>query len=136
MKDILSAFRLKSGFHKLKQEIKKRSRKSHSVSLKAAKYIGILVTINSQKQMDEIEQVAEEFTRANKKVRLLAFTSVQNLKLKNNSSIEIISNEDVDWNLVPKKEKIINFVNNELATQQQSISGFNTELKYYLDKIK
>ncbi|MFC5282186.1 DUF6913 domain-containing protein [Pedobacter alpinus] len=178
MRDLISKFRIKSGFYKLKQEIKKISRKNKSVSLKAAQYIGILVTVKDQKQLDEVEEVALELKKANKKVRLLAFTSDLTLKLTSNNNIELISNEDVDWNFIPKREKIINFVNNEfdilinlcteicfplvyitalskslfkvgayhkknsaiydfmLATQQQSISGFNTELKYYLDKIK
>lgn len=178
MKELFSKFRLKSGFYKLKQEIKKISRKNKSVSLKAAQYIGILVTVKNQQQLDEVEEVALELKKANKKVRLLAFTSDQTLKTTPNNNIELISSADVNWNFIPKREKIINFVNNEfdilinlcteicfplvyvtalskslfkvgayhkknsafydfmLATQQQSISGFSTELKYYLDKIK
>lgn len=178
MKELFSKFRIKSGFYKLKQELKKISRKNRSVSLKAAQYIGILVTVENQKQLDEVEQVALEFKKENKKVRLLAFTSNNSLKITPNNHIELISSEDVNWNFIPKREKIINFVNNEfdilinlcteicfplvyitalskslfkvgayhkrnsaffdfmLATQQQTISGFNTELKYYLDKIK
>ncbi|WP_017256879.1 DUF6913 domain-containing protein [Pedobacter arcticus] len=178
MRALLSKYRIKSGFHKLKQEIKKISRKNKSISLKAAQYIGIVVTVENQKQLDEIEKVALEFQKQNKKVRLLAFTSNINLKTLFPSNIELITKEDINWNFVPKREKIINFVNNEfdilinlcteicfplvyitalsksffkvgayhkkhsafydfmLATQQQSISGFNTELKYYLDKIK
>lgn len=178
MKDLLSKYRIKSGFYKLKQELKKISRKNKSVSLKAAHYIGILVTINNQKQLNEVEELALELKNANKKFRLLAFTSDETLKFATNTTIELISLKDVNWNFIPKREKIINFVNNEfdilinlctevcfpltyiaalskslfkvgayhkknssiydfmLATQQQSISGFNTELKYYLDKIK
>lgn len=178
MRELLSKFRLKAGLYKLKQEIKKISRKNKSVSLKAAQYIGILVTVENQTQLTEVENVAIELQKANKKVRLLAFTSNINLKTLFPSSIELITKEDINWDFVPKREKIINFVNNEfdilinlcteicfplvyitalskslfkvgayhkknsafydfmLATQQQSISGFNTELKYYLDKIK
>ncbi len=178
MRDFLSKYRIKSGFYRLKQELKKITRKNRSVSLKAAQYIGVLVTINNQKQLNEAEEVALELKKANKRFRLLAFTSNQTLKLATGTVIELITLQDVDWNFVPKREKIINFVNNEfdilinlcteicfplvyitalskslfkvgayhkknsaiydfmLATQQQSISGFNTELKYYLDKIK
>ncbi len=178
MRELLSKYRIKSGFYKLKQEIKKITRINKSVSLKAAQYIGILVTVHNQKQLHEVEKVSLEFQKANKKVHLLAFTSDLTLKTLPNTNIQLITNEDVNWNFIPKREKIINFVNNEfdilinlcteicfplvyitalskslfkvgayhkknsafydfmLATQQQSISGFNTELKYYLDKIK
>ncbi len=178
MKDLLSKYRIKSGFYKLKQEIKKITRIHRSISLKTAKYIGILVTVKNQTELNEVAKMAADLKKANKNVRLLAFTSDHNLKSPESTYIQLISMEDVNWNFIPKKEKIINFVNNEfdilinlctevcfplvyvtalsksffkvgayhkknsaiydfmLATEQQSISGFSKELKYYLDKIK
>nr|WP_294898308.1 hypothetical protein [uncultured Pedobacter sp.] len=178
MREILSKYRLKSGFYKLKQEIKKISRKNKSISLKAAKYIGILVTVKNQAELNEVAKMANDLVKAQKNVRLLAFTEDYSLKSPEGSNIQMLSKEDVNWSLIPKREKIINFVNNEfdilinlcteicfplvyvtalsksffkvgayhkknsaiydfmVATQQQSISGFSVELKYYLDKIK
>lgn len=178
MRDLLVKYRLKSGFYKLKKELKKISRKNKSISLKAAKYIGILVAVDNQKQLDEMAKIASDLQRANKRVCLIAFTSDQTLVLSESSPIELLSKADVNWNFVPKKEKIFDFVNNEfdilinlcteicfplvyitalskslfkvgayhkrnsaiydfmVATEQQSVSGFSSELKYYLDKIK
>ncbi len=178
MTKLFSHFRLRSGLYKLKQEIKKISRKGHSVSLKQAQNIGILFNIHSETELQEAEDLALALKTTNKKVQLMGFLSNKLLKIKSNSTLLIISEKDIDWNYVPKKEKIINFVNNEfdilinlcteicfpltyvtamskslfkvgaynpkqaaifdfmLDTQQQSIAGFSTELKYYLDKIK
>jgi hypothetical protein len=178
MRELFKKYRIKSGFYKLKQEIKKISRKNKSVSLKAARYIGIVVSVENQNQLDEMAKIASDLQKANKRVSLIAFTSNETLKLSTSSPIQLLSKADINWDFIPKKEKIINFVNNEfdilinlcteicfplvyitalskslfkvgayhkknsgiydfmLATQQQSISGFSKELKYYLDKIK
>ncbi|OAQ41648.1 hypothetical protein A5893_00620 [Pedobacter psychrophilus] len=177
MIELINQIRLRFGFHQLKQEIKKQMRKNKSVSLDDAKNIGILVNIQNQNQLTEAEDIVKSLSGNNKKVKLLGFISDKSLKLKSNI-IDLISLEDVEWNLIPKKDKIKNFVNNEfdillnlcteicfplvyitalskslfkvgaydkknspffdfmLATQQHSITGFTTELKYYLDKIK
>ncbi|HEX7367635.1 MAG TPA: hypothetical protein VF273_11090 [Pelobium sp.] len=113
MRALLSKFRLKSGFYKLKQEIKKISRKNKSVSLKAAKYIGILVTVKNQLELNEVAKMAKDLLSANKNVKLLAFTEDETLKSPESAYIQVLSKEDVDWSFVPKREKIINFVNNE-----------------------
>ncbi|MDA9555200.1 hypothetical protein N9R54_03080 [Pelobium sp.] len=178
MKKLFSQFRLKSGLRSLRQEIKKMSRKNQSVSLDDAQTIGILVTIQNEQQLNEVEAIANSLKVNDKKVRLLGFLTNKTLKVNANSHIELISEEDIAWNYIPKKEKIINFVNNEfdilinlcteicfplmyvtalskslfkvgaynpnqvaifdfmIETQQQSISGFSSELKHYLDKIK
>jgi len=178
MKDFLTKYRLKSGFFILKQQLKKITRVSHSVSLRAAKHIGILVTVKNQTELNEVTKMAADLQKANKNVRLLAFTPDPTLKLPESAFIQLISTEDVNWNYVPKREKIMSFVSNEfdilinlcteicfplvyvtalsksvfkvgayhkknsaiydfmVATEQQSISGFSKELKYYLDKIK
>ena len=177
MKEFFNQIRLKFGFRQLKQEIKKLNRKNYSVSLSNAKNIGVLISIQNQSQLSEVEEFAKSLTQQNKKVKLLAFIGDKSLKLTS-SIIEIITLEDVEWNFIPKKEKVVNFVNNEfdillnlcteicfplvyitakskslfkvgaydkkhslffdfmLQTQQQSIQGFTTELKHYLDKIK
>ncbi|RKD18942.1 hypothetical protein BCY91_13745 [Pelobium manganitolerans] len=178
MKDFLNKYLVKTGLYHLKKEIKKIRRSSASVSLKAARYVGILVNVENQKQLQEVQKVAAELQTAQKKVRLLAFTSNKSLQANANTNFQLISTKDVNWDLTPKREKIMNFVNNEfdilinlctefcfpllyvaalskslfkvaaydkkssafydfmLATEQQSISGFSAELKYYLDKIK
>lgn len=178
MKKIFNRIRLQSGFARLKQEIKKMSRKNCSVSLSSAQNIGILVPIQNEKELQEAEILATQLKKDHKKVKLMGFLFDKTIKLSPNSNIEMISPEDIEWNYVPKKEKIVNFINNEfdilinlctevcfplvyitalskslfkvgaynpkqaaifdfmLETQQQSISGFSAELKYYLDKIK
>lgn len=113
MKKLFNKIRLRFGLHQLKQEIKKISRKNHSVSIAHAQNIGIVVTIQNQQELNEVEALATTLKTANKKVRLLGFLSNKTLKLTHNSHIELISEEDIEWNYVPKKEKIINFVNNE-----------------------
>jgi hypothetical protein len=177
MIEFFNQIRLKFGFRQLKQEIKKLTRKNHSISLSNAKNVGVLISIQNQSQLSEVEEFAKSLTQQNKKVKLLAFIGDKSLKLSS-SIIEIITLEDVEWNFIPKKEKVINFVNNEfdillnlcteicfpliyitakskslfkvgaydkknspffdfmLQTQQQSVLGFTTELKHYLDKIK
>jgi len=178
MKKIFNRFRLQSGFARLRQEIKKMGRKNRSVSLSSAQNIGILVPIQNQNELIEAEALAIQLKKENKKVKLMGFLFDKTIQISPNSIIEIISVEDIEWNYVPKKEKIVNFINNEfdilinlctevcfplvyitalskslfkvgaydkrnsaffdfmLETQQQSISGFSAELKYYLDKIK
>lgn len=178
MRDLLKKYRIKSGFYKLKQEIKKVSRINKSISLKTANFIGIVVSVENQTQLDEMTKIALDLQKANKRVSLIAFTSNPALKLSTASPIQLLVKDDINWDFIPKREKIINFVNNEfdilinlcteicfplvyitalskslfkvgayhkknsgiydfmLATQQQSISGFSNELKYYLDKIK
>lgn len=178
MKKLLSQFRLRSGLYMLKQEIKKISRKNHSVSLAHAQNIGILFTINNETELKEAEDLAKTLKTVNKKVQLMGFLTNKLLNIKPNSNLQLLTVEDIAWNYVPKKEKIINFVNNEfdmlinlcteicfpltyvtamskslfkvgaynpkqaiifdfmIDTQQQSITGFSDELKYYLDKIK
>lgn len=178
MRELFSRIRLRSGLYHLKQEIKKMSRKNKSVSLFNARNIGILVTIENQSALNEAEALATEFKTANKNVKILGFLANKTLNLKPSSNIELISEEDINWNYVPNKDKIINFINNEfdmlinlcteicfplvyitalskslfkvgaydkknatffdfmIETQQRSISGFSTELKYYLDKVK
>jgi hypothetical protein len=177
MKEFFNQIRLKFGFRQLKQEIKKLNRKNHSISLSNAKNIGVLINIQNQSQLSEAEDFAKSLIQQNKKVKLLAFISDKSLKLSS-SIIDIITIEDVEWNFIPKKDKVVNFVNNEfdillnlcteicfplvyitavsksffkvgaydkrnspffdfmLQTPQQSILGFTTELKYYLEKIK
>jgi hypothetical protein len=177
MKEFFNQVRLKFGFRQLKQEIKKLNRKNHSISLSNAKNIGVLINIQNQSQLSEAEDFAKSLIQQNKKVKLLAFISDKSLKLSS-SIIDIITIEDVEWNFIPKKDKVVNFVNNEfdillnlcteicfplvyitavsksffkvgaydkrnslffdfmLQTPQQSILGFTTELKYYLEKIK
>jgi hypothetical protein len=178
MKKLFSQFRLRSGLYILKQEIKKISRKNQSVSLEDAQNIGILFTIHNETELKEAEDLAKALKTVNKKVQLMGFLSNKLLNIKPNSNLQLLTAEDIAWNYVPKKEKIINFVNNEfdmlinlcteicfpltyvtamskslfkvgaynpkqavifdfmIATQQQSITGFSDELKYYLDKIK
>lgn len=113
MKDLLSKYRIKSGFYKLKQEIKKITRIHRSVSFKTAKHIGIVVTVKNQNELDEVTKMATDLQKAQKSVRLLAFTADQHLKSPEGNCVQLISVEDVDWSFIPKKEKIINFVNNE-----------------------
>jgi UDP-N-acetylglucosamine pyrophosphorylase len=178
MKKMFNQIRLKSGFHKLKQEIKKLSRKNHSVSWSHAKNIGILLIIHNQKELLEVEKLAEDLRNENKNVKLLVYRTDQNLANPQNANIQILSDEDIEWNYIPKKEKIISFVNHEfdmlinlcteicfpliyitalskslfkvgaynknqtaifdfmIATEQHSLSGFSSELKHYLNKIK
>ena len=178
MKKMFNQIRLKSGFHKLRQEIKKLSRKNHSVSWSHAKNIGILLIIHNQKELLEVEKLAEDLRSENKNVNLLVYIADQALAKPKNANIQILSNEDIEWNYIPKKEKIISFVNHEfdmlinlcteicfpliyitalskslfkvgaysanqtaifdfmIATEQHSLSGFSSELKYYLNKIK
>lgn len=178
MSKMFSGFRLKSGFYKMKQELKKLNRKKHAVSLKKAKNIGILLTVRNQKEFEEAELLAKELQHQDKQVKVLIYISDKSLKISPSINIEILYQEDMSWNFIPKKEKIIQFVNHEfdlllnlcteicfpltyvsalskslfkvgayspketaifdfmLATNEQSITGFSTELKYYLDKIK
>jgi hypothetical protein len=178
MKKMFNQIRLKSGFHKLKQEIKKLSRKNHSVSWSHAKNIGILLIIHNQKELLEVEKLAEDLRNENKNVNLLVYRTDRTLVKPQNTNIQFLSDEDIEWNYIPKKEKIINFVNHEfdmlinlcteicfpliyitalskslfkvgaynpkqtaifdfmIATEQHSLSGFSSELKYYLNKIK
>lgn len=113
MKNLFDRIRLRSGFFNLKQEIKKISRINKSVSLNAAQNIGVLVTINNQKELVEAEQLATELKKEHKKVRILAYLTDKTIQLSKFSPIELLSQEDVNWNYIPKKEKIVNFVNNE-----------------------
>ncbi len=113
MKKLFNRIRLKSGFHKLKQEIKKLSRKNHSVSWSHAKNIGILLIIHNQKELQEVEKLAEDFKNENKNVKFLIYKTDQALLKLENSNIQILSKEDVAWNYIPRKEKIISFVNHE-----------------------
>src|SRR6476646_4222174 len=113
MKKMFNKIRLKSGFYKLKQEIKKSSRKNHSVSWPHAKNIGILLIIHNQKELLEAEALAEGFRNEDKNVKLLVYMADQTLAKPLNNNIQILSDEDVEWDYVPKKEKIISFINNE-----------------------
>lgn len=178
MKKIFNRFRLQSGFARLKYELNKMSRKNCSISLSSAQNIGILVPIQNQNELQEAEALAIQLKKEHKKVKLMGFLFDKTIQISPNSNIEIISIEDTEWNYIPKKEKILNFINHEfdilinlctevcfplvyitalskslfkvgaydkrnsaffdfmLDTQQHSITGFSTELKYYLDKIK
>lgn len=178
MSRMFNAFRLKSGFQKMKRELKKLNRKKHSVSLTQAKNIGILLTVGNQKEFDEAENLAKEFQQQDKKVKVMVYITDKTLKTNPTSHIEVLYEEDMGWDFIPKKEKIIQFISHEfdlllnlctevcfpltyvsalskslfkvgayspkeivifdfmLATNEQSISGFCTELKYYLNKIK
>ncbi|KHJ36955.1 hypothetical protein PBAC_28730 [Pedobacter glucosidilyticus] len=178
MKQFFNSLRLRSGFAKLKHELKKLKRNNHSISLQDAQNIGILVPIKDANQIAEAEHFAKTLQTDNKKVKLLGFVLDKGLKLKSRTNIELISVEDIDWNYIPKKEKIGNFINHEfdilinlctdlcfplvyvaavsksvfkvaaynpkqapffdfmIETQQESIAGFSTELRYYLEKIK
>jgi hypothetical protein len=113
MKQLLSQFRLRSGLYKLKQEVKKMSRMNKSVSLAHAQNIGILFTINNASQLKEAEDLAQALKATHKKVQLMGFLSDKMLKLTPNSNIQLLSEEDVEWNYIPKKDKIINFINSE-----------------------
>ena len=113
MKKIFNRFRLQSGFARLKQEISKMSRKNRSVSLSSAQNIGILVPIQNEKELQEAEILATQLKKEHKKVKLMGFLFDKTIKLSSNSNIEIISPEDIEWNYVPKNEKIVNFINNE-----------------------
>ncbi|MBU0695672.1 MAG: hypothetical protein KKE39_03980 [Bacteroidetes bacterium] len=178
MKKMFNRIRLKSGFHKLRQEIKKLSRKNHSVSWSHAKNIGILLIIHNQKELVEAEKLALDFQNEDKKVKLLVYLADKTLAKPQIQNIEILCDEDVEWNYIPKKEKILSFINQEfdmlinlcteicfpliyitalskslfkvgaynsnqtaifdfmIATEQHSLSGFSSELKHYLNKIK
>lgn len=178
MSKMFSAFRLRSGFQKMKRELKKLNRKRHSISLTQAKNIGILLTVSNQKEFAEAENLAKEFQREDKQVKVMIYIADKTLKVNPNTHIEVLYEEDMSWNFIPKKEKIIQFVNHEfdlllnlctevcfpltyisalskslfkvgayspketaifdfmLATKEQSITGFSTELRHYLDKIK
>lgn len=113
MKKIFNRIRLKSGFARLRQEIKKLKRNNHSVSLQDAKSIGILIPIRTEKQLAEAEQFAETLQTGNKKVKLLGFIFDPNLKIKSKGNMDTISVSDIDWNYIPNKEKIKNFISNE-----------------------
>ena len=63
MKKIFNRFRLQSGFARLKQEIKKMSRKNCSVSLSSAQNIGILVPIQNEKELQEAEILATQLKK-------------------------------------------------------------------------
>lgn len=178
MKKLFNKFRLKSGFRRLRQEIKKLNRKNHSISWAHAKNVGILLIIHNQKELTEAEKLAEELSSEDKKIKILVFMDDKSLPKPKNQNIQVLSEEDIEWNYIPKKEKIINFINNEfdmlinlcteicfpltyvtalskslfkvgaynknqtafydfmIATEQHSFSGFTSELKYYLNKIK
>ncbi|MBD3748159.1 MAG: hypothetical protein IE931_01575 [Sphingobacteriales bacterium] len=178
MSKMFSALRLKSGFQKMKRELKKLNRKKHSVSFTQAKNIGILLTIRNQKEFEEAEHLAKGFQHEDKQVKVMIYIADKTLKVNPNTHIEVLYEEDMSWNFIPQKEKIVQFVNHEfdlllnlctevcfpltyisalskslfkvgayfpkqtaifdfmLATEEQSITGFSTELRYYLDKIK
>lgn len=178
MKKIFNQLRLRAGFAKLKQELTKFKRKHHSVSLKEAQNIGILVPIKNEKELAEAEQFAKTLQTDNKRVKLLGFIFDKELKNKFKGKLELISVDDINWNYIPDKEKIKSFVNNEfdilinlctdlcfplvyvaalsksvfkvaaydpqqapffdlmIETEQESITGFSKEIRYYLDKIK
>ncbi len=113
MNNLFRQFRLKSGFTKLRQEIRKISRKNQSVSLNDAQNIGVLVTIKNEREMQEAENFASELKRTHEKVRVLGFIRYKTLKISSASQIEFLSEKDINWNYIPKNEKIINFINNE-----------------------
>lgn len=113
MKKVFNQLRLRSGFAKLKQELSRFKRKHHSVSLKDADNIGILIPIKTEKEFAEAELFAKTLQTDNKKVKLLGFIFDNELKNKFKGKLELISSEDVNWNYIPDKEKIKNFVNSE-----------------------
>jgi hypothetical protein len=114
MKKIFNQLRLRSGFAKLRQELAKLKRKKHhSVSLKDAQNIGILIPIKNEKEYAAAEQFAKTLQTDNKKVKLLGFLFDSDLKSKFKGKLELISAEDIHWNYIPDKEKIKNFVNSE-----------------------
>lgn len=104
---------MRSGFTRLKQELKKLKRNNHSVSLTEAQNIAILVPIKSEEELAEVEQFAKTLENENKKVKLLGFLLDSNLKSKLNKNIDLISEEDIKWNYIPHKEKIREFINKE-----------------------
>ena len=59
MKEFFNQIRLKFGFRQLKQELKKLNRKNRSTSLSNAQNIGVLINIQSQKQLQEVEDFAK-----------------------------------------------------------------------------
>jgi hypothetical protein len=114
MKKIFYRFRLNLGFSRLRKEIKKRTRnQNHSVSIRDANRIGILMTIKDEKQVAEAELFAKTLQTGNKEVKLLGFIFDKTLKIKSSSNMELLYAEDIDWSYVPNKEKIKNFINNE-----------------------
>ncbi|ADY50739.1 hypothetical protein Pedsa_0153 [Pseudopedobacter saltans DSM 12145] len=113
MKKIFNQLRLRSGFARLKQELKKLKRQSHSVSLSEAENIAILVPIKNESELAEVEQFAKTLENENKKVKLLGFLFDSSLKSKLSKNIDLISNEDIKWNYIPDREKIKGFVNKE-----------------------
>jgi hypothetical protein len=113
MKKIFNRIRLQSGLARLKQEIGKMSRKNRSVSLSSAQNIGILVPIQNQNELQEAEVLATQLKKEHKRVKLMGFLFDKTIQVSPNSNIEIISVEDTEWNYIPKKEKILNFINNE-----------------------
>lgn len=178
MKKIFNQLRLRLGFARLKQELKKLKRENHSVSLSEAESIAVLVPIKNEKEIFEAEQFAKTLQTGNKKVKLLGFLFDKSLKDKTKGDIELISEDDINWNYIPNKESIKNFANKEfdilinlctdlcfplvyvaamsqsvfkiaaydfrqapffdfmIETQEETITGFSREIRYYLDKIK
>ncbi|GEM_PF-2895761 len=113
MKKIFNQLRLHLGFAKLKQELKRFKREKHSVALSEAENIAVLVPIKSQKEIADAQQFVKALQTGNKKVKLLGFLLDRSLKGKLKGDIEFISDDDINWNYVPHKESIKNFVNKE-----------------------
>lgn len=110
---MFNQLRLRSGFARLRQELKKLKRKGHSVSLSEAENIAILIPIKDEKELREVEQFAKTLENENRKVKLLGFLFDKSLKSKLNKSIDLISEEDIKWNYIPDKDKIKGFINKE-----------------------
>jgi len=178
MNKLINQFKVRSGLYQLKLIVNKISRSGYSVPLDQAKSIGILFNITTEAEFKEVENLTESLKSRQRNIRLMGFISDKTLKINSKSDIQILTIEDISWNYIPKKEKIIQFINQEfdilinlcteiciplsivsalsksifkvgafqnnqiaifdfsLITQQKSITGFSTELKYYLDKIR
>ena len=115
MKKIFDRIRLKSGFAKLRDELRKRKDEHHSVALSEARSIGLLFPINTEKEYNEVQDFARqlESEQGNGKIKLLGFIFNSELKEKLKGNIELISAEDIEWNYIPEKSKIKNFLSNE-----------------------
>ncbi|RRN77408.1 hypothetical protein EIM50_19770, partial [Pseudoxanthomonas sp. SGD-10] len=78
-----------------------------------AENIAVLVPIRNQQEIAEIEQFAKTLQAGNKKVKLLGFLLDKSLRGKLKGDIELISEDDINWNYIPNRERIKNFINNE-----------------------
>ena len=113
MNKLIHQFRLKSGLYQLKLIAKRIKRSGHSVPLNQAKTIGILFNIATEANIKEAEILANSLKSTKKNIKLMGFISDKTLKINSKSDINFLTAEDISWNYIPKKEKIIHFINQE-----------------------